>query len=153
MCVGKGCGVPGGCTARARIGSDPAAPARSPALCLSPPPPTFLSLSSHTRPPRPALLPHPPQECTAFVGNLDAATSEALVWELFAQAGPVASVYLPKDRVTGEHQGYGFVEFRSPPDAEYAARVLNMVRLYGKPLRVTRAGAGGEASEEEGEEG
>lgn len=23
------------------------------------------------------------------------------------------SVYLPKDRVTNQHQGYGFVEFRS----------------------------------------
>merc|ERR1719375_380680 len=28
------------------------------------------------------------------------------------QCGPVVSVYLPKDRVTNEHQGYGFVEFK-----------------------------------------
>jgi splicing factor 3B subunit 4 len=84
------------------------------------------------------------------VGNLDAAATEALVWELFAQAGPVASVYLPKDRVSGAHQGYGFVEFGAPVDADYAARVLNMVRLFGKPLRVTKAGTAGGGGEKGG---
>ena len=45
-------------------------------------------------------------------------------------------VYLPKDRVTGDHQGYGFVEFKSPEDAVYAIKILNMVKLFGKPIRV-----------------
>ena len=30
-----------------------------------------------------------------------------------------ANVYLPKDRVTNQHMGYGFVEFRSEDDADY----------------------------------
>lgn len=31
------------------------------------------------------------------------------------------NVYLPKDRVTTQHQGYGFVEFRSEEDADYVS--------------------------------
>eukprot|EP00877_Chromochloris_zofingiensis_P006145 jgi/Chrzof1/1784/Cz10g21010.t1 len=49
------------------------------------------------------------------------------------------NVYLPKDRVTNAHQGYGFVEFRGEEDADYAIKVLNMIKLYGKPIRVNKA--------------
>lgn len=31
------------------------------------------------------------------------------------------NVYLPKDRVTSQHQGYGFVEFKSEEDADYVS--------------------------------
>ncbi|KAJ8764403.1 hypothetical protein K2173_006143 [Erythroxylum novogranatense] len=62
-----------------------------------------------------------------------------LLWELFVQAGPVVNVYVPKDRVTNLHQGYGFVEFRSEEDADYVIKVLNMIKLYGKPIRVNKA--------------
>lgn len=57
------------------------------------------------------------------------------------QAGRIVNVHLPKDRVTQAHQGYGFVEFISEEDAEYAARIMNQVRLYGKPIRVNKASA------------
>lgn len=66
--------------------------------------------------------------------------SDALVWELMLQAGRIVNVHLPKDRVTQTHQGYGFVEFISEEDAEYAARIMNQVRLYGKPIRVNKVG-------------
>uniref|UniRef100_A0A0D6QZQ8 Splicing factor 3B subunit 4 n=1 Tax=Araucaria cunninghamii TaxID=56994 RepID=A0A0D6QZQ8_ARACU len=79
------------------------------------------------------------QDATAYVGNLDAQVTEELLWELFVQAGPVVNVYVPKDRVTGLHQGYGFVEFRSEEDADYAIKILNMIKLYGKPIRVNKA--------------
>lgn len=32
------------------------------------------------------------------------------------------NVYMPKDRVTGDHQSYGFVEFRGEEDADYAIK-------------------------------
>lgn len=57
------------------------------------------------------------------------------------QAGRIANVHLPKDRVTQTHQGYGFVEFQSEEDAEYAAKIMNQVRLWGKPIRVNKASA------------
>lgn len=79
------------------------------------------------------------QDATTYVGNLDPQVSEELLWELFVQAGPVVNVYVPKDRVTNLHQGYGFVEFRSEEDADYAIKTLNMIKLYGKPIRVNKA--------------
>lgn len=66
-------------------------------------------------------------------------SNEDILWELFTQAGPVGNVYVPKDRVTGSHQGYGFVEFKNEEDAEYAVKIMNMVKLFGKPIRVNKA--------------
>ena len=81
------------------------------------------------------------KEATVYIGNLDERVTDSLVWELMLQAGRIVNVHLPKDRVTQSHQGYGFVEFISEEDAEYAARVMNQVRLYGKPIRVNKASA------------
>merc|ERR1711976_775458 len=41
---------------------------------------------------------------------------------------------MPKDRVSMNHQGYGFVEFLTEEDADYAIRVLNMIKMFGKPM-------------------
>ncbi|GIL75001.1 hypothetical protein Vretimale_2469 [Volvox reticuliferus] len=79
------------------------------------------------------------QEATVYVGNLDVQVTEELVWELFTQAGPVVNVYMPKDRVTSQHQGYGFVEFKGEEDADYAIKILNMIKMYGKAIRVNKA--------------
>lgn len=51
------------------------------------------------------------------------------------------NVHMPKDRVTQMHQGYGFVEFLSEDDADYAIKIMNMIKLYGKPIRVNKASA------------
>ncbi|CAI5722619.1 unnamed protein product [Peronospora farinosa] len=79
------------------------------------------------------------QDATVYVGNLDDRVSEELLWELMLQAGSVSNVHMPRDKVTGCHQNYGFVEFRSEECAEYAVKVLNMVQLYGKVIRVKKA--------------
>ncbi|XP_078617254.1 splicing factor 3B subunit 4-like [Branchiostoma floridae x Branchiostoma japonicum] len=81
------------------------------------------------------------QDATVYVGGLDEKVSEALLWELFLQAGPVVNTHMPKDRVTQAHQGYGFVEFMSEEDADYAIKIMNMIKLYGKPIRVNKASA------------
>lgn len=47
---------------------------------------------------------------------------------------------MPKDRVTMSHQGYGFVEFLGEDDADYAIKIMNMIKLYGKPTRVNKVG-------------
>jgi splicing factor 3B subunit 4 len=81
------------------------------------------------------------QDATVYVGNLDEKVSEELLWELMVQVGPVVNVFMPKDKVSGQIMGYGFVEFRSEEDAEYAMKVMNMVKLYGKPIKVNKASA------------
>lgn len=92
------------------------------------------------------------KDSTIYIGNLDERVTDSLVWELFLQAGRIVNVHLPKDRVTQSHQGYGFVEFNSEEDAEYAARIMNQVRLYGKPIRVNKASADKQKSVEVGAE-
>ncbi|XP_020900437.1 splicing factor 3B subunit 4 [Exaiptasia diaphana] len=81
------------------------------------------------------------QDATIYVGNLDEKVVEALLWECFLQAGPVVNVHMPKDRITQQHQGYGFVEFLGEEDADYAIKVMNMIKMYGKPIRVNKASA------------
>lgn len=81
------------------------------------------------------------KDSTLYVGNIDERCTDAIIWELMLQAGPVINVHLPKDRVTQSHQGYGFVEFGSEQDADYAVRLMNSIRLFGKPIRVNKASA------------
>jgi splicing factor 3B subunit 4 len=71
-----------------------------------------------------------------YVGNLDERVNEAILWELFVQAGPVVHVHIPRDRISQLHQGYGFVELRSEEDADYSTKIMNNVKLYGKPIKV-----------------
>lgn len=120
-------------------------------------------------------------DATVYVGGLDEKVSEAILWELFLQAGPVGKIlcdlaktednrnvavnfcnyrygkvsdngtvfcvlshyisvntHMPKDRVTQMHQGYGFIEFMGEEDADYAIKVMNMIKIYGKPIRVNK---------------
>ena len=48
------------------------------------------------------------------------------------------NVHVPKDRITMSHQGYGFVEFASEEEADYAIKIMNMIKFYGKPIRVNK---------------
>lgn len=87
------------------------------------------------------LLSHLFSDATVYTGGLDEKVTEALLWELFVQAGPVVSVNMPKDRITGSHQGFGFVEFMAEEDADYAIKIMNMIKLFGKPIKVNKASA------------
>jgi len=79
------------------------------------------------------------QDATVYVGDLDPKVNEAILWELFLQSGPVVNVHIPRDKLTKEHMSYGFVEFQSEIDADYAIKIMNMIKLYGKPIRVNKA--------------
>lgn len=78
---------------------------------------------------------------TLYVGNLDPQATEPLLYELFVQVGPVRLLHLPKDRVLRTHQGFGFVEFRTVADAEYALGVLRGARLFGRVLKMKKSDA------------
>lgn len=38
-----------------------------------------------------------------------------------------------------QHQGFGFCEFLSEEDADYACKIMNQIKLFGKPIRVNKA--------------
>ncbi|OQS01711.1 splicing factor 3B subunit 4-like [Achlya hypogyna] len=79
------------------------------------------------------------QEATVYVGNLDEKATEELLWELMLQVGVVVNVHIPRDKVTSKHSGFGFVEFRTEEDAEYATKVMNMIQLFNKIIKVKKA--------------
>jgi splicing factor 3B subunit 4 len=79
------------------------------------------------------------QEATCYIGNLDARVNEEILWELFIQCGPVVNVHIPRDKIIAEHQGFGFVEFRNEDDADYAIKIMHMIKLCGKPIKVNKA--------------
>uniref|UniRef100_A0A7S4EJL3 RRM domain-containing protein n=1 Tax=Pseudo-nitzschia australis TaxID=44445 RepID=A0A7S4EJL3_9STRA len=82
---------------------------------------------------------HRNQEATVYVGNLDAVCTEKILLELFAQVGRVKSVYMPTDKITNTHNGYGFIEFLDTRDADYAIQILNMMKFYNRPLKVNKS--------------
>jgi splicing factor 3B subunit 4 len=46
---------------------------------------------------------------------------------------------LLRDKVTNQHSGFGFVEFQTELDAEYASKVMAGVKLHNKAIRINRA--------------
>jgi splicing factor 3B subunit 4 len=48
-------------------------------------------------------------------------------------------VHIPRDKISNEHQGFGFVEFKSEEDADYSIKIMHMIKLYGKPIKVNKA--------------
>lgn len=51
----------------------------------------------------------------------------------------MVNVHIPRDKITNEHQGYGFIEFKSEEDADYSIKIMHMIKLYGKPIKVNKA--------------
>nr|CAD2186268.1 unnamed protein product [Meloidogyne enterolobii] len=78
---------------------------------------------------------------TTIFGSLDEKVSEAILWELFVNSEPVTSVNMANDRITGTHQGFGYIEFMSEEDADYAIKIMNMIKLFGKSIKVNKASA------------
>jgi RNA recognition motif-containing protein len=84
-----------------------------------------------------------------YVGNLSYNTEESSLENLFAQAGPVQSVRVMRDRATGQSRGFAFVEMESEDGARAAIERFNQSELDGRRLAVNEArpqtpqGAGG----------
>ncbi|KAF7455780.1 RNA recognition motif-containing protein [Cryptosporidium felis] len=79
------------------------------------------------------------QEATLYCGNLENKVDEEMLAELFSQCGPIKSVHIPRDKVTGHHSGFGFVEFEFVSDVEYAQKIMNSIKLFSKQIRCCKA--------------
>ena len=74
-----------------------------------------------------------------YVGNLNYATTEETLSNLFAQYGEVASVAVIKDRFTQQSKGFGFIEMADDSAADTAITVLNGKEIDGRRVRVNEA--------------
>ena len=79
------------------------------------------------------------EEAIVFVTNIDFKATEDILWELFVQTGPVVSVFMPRNKMTSDHQGYAFIEFKTEVDAEYSLKILQGVKLYTRALKISKA--------------
>lgn len=90
-----------------------------------------------------------------YVGNLNYATTEEELRELFAEVGPVVSVAIITDRATGRSKGFGFVEMETEKAAEEAIERFNNYELNqrnitvdeARPPRERSSGGGGRRSD------
>lgn len=74
-----------------------------------------------------------------YVGNMNYATTEDSLRELFGQFGTVQSVAVIMDRQTGRAKGFGFVEMESDEAAKTAILKLDGQEYEGRRLRVNEA--------------
>jgi RNA recognition motif-containing protein len=74
-----------------------------------------------------------------YVGNLNYATTEDELRQLFAEVGSVVSATIITDRATGRSKGFGFVEMETDQLAEQAIERLNNYELNQRSLTVNEA--------------
>lgn len=74
-----------------------------------------------------------------FVGGVARSVNDDQLRDFFErQCGPVALAMVAYDKLTGEHRGFGFVQFLSR-GAERAAESLSGAELAGRRLSVKEA--------------
>lgn len=73
-----------------------------------------------------------------FVSNINYATKEHQLQELFSEFGEVASLKIVTDRETGRSKGFGFVEM-GDAEGQQAIESLNQKEFNGKILNVSEA--------------
>jgi len=74
-----------------------------------------------------------------YVGNLSFSTTEEGLRSLFEQSGPVDTVTIIQDRVTGRSRGFGFVEMPDESDGQAAIDALDGNDFDGRNLKVNQA--------------
>lgn len=74
-----------------------------------------------------------------YVGNINYATTEDELTDLFAEFGNIVAVDIVFDRFTGRSRGFGFVEMESETEASNAVDALNGREVDGRQLRVSEA--------------
>lgn len=91
--------------------------------------------------PAPYAAPVPPvtnatSTASLYVGELHLDVTEAMLYELFSQVGPVSSIRVCRDAITRRSLGYAYVNFHNALDCERALDTLNYALIKGCPCRL-----------------
>ncbi|WP_312076708.1 RNA-binding protein [Chryseobacterium sp.] len=73
-----------------------------------------------------------------FVSNINYATKEHELQDLFSQYGEVSSAKIILDKETGRSRGFGFIEM-GDEEGQQAIEALNQYEFNGKALNVSEA--------------
>ena len=71
-----------------------------------------------------------------YVGELHQDTTEATLYDVFNQIGPVASIRVCRDAVTRRSLGYAYVNYVNGADAERALDSLNYSHIRSRQCRI-----------------
>lgn len=71
-----------------------------------------------------------------YVGELDPTITEAMLFEIFNQIGPVASIRVCRDVVTKRSLGYAYINYHNSADGTRALNELNYTPIKGRPCRI-----------------
>ncbi|XP_063937531.1 oligouridylate-binding protein 1B isoform X2 [Daucus carota subsp. sativus] len=103
---------------------------------LAPPPPQIEPIPSGNLPPG-----FDPTTCrSVYVGNIHTQVTEPLLQEVFVSTGPVEGCKL----IRKEKSSYGFIHYFDRRSAALAILSLNGRHLFGQPIKVNWAYAGGQ---------
>ncbi|PON81084.1 Splicing factor-like protein [Trema orientale] len=91
-----------------------------------PPPPKTTPCTDHT----------PLSKVSLYVGDLHPRVDETDLIETFRFMGPIASVRLCRDFLTGKSLRYAYINFFSHTHASKALDCLNHTEIKGKPIRI-----------------
>eukprot|EP01017_Pseudomicrothorax_dubius_P037485 TRINITY_DN549_c0_g1_i1.p1 TRINITY_DN549_c0_g1~~TRINITY_DN549_c0_g1_i1.p1 ORF type:complete len:638 (+),score=227.91 TRINITY_DN549_c0_g1_i1:105-2018(+) len=76
------------------------------------------------------------QQHTLYVGSLDQAVTENVLFEYFSKFGRITNFKIMRDKVKGESRGFAFVDYHTARDADTARNQLNNERIMNKYIRV-----------------
>ncbi len=74
-----------------------------------------------------------------YVGNLSYGSTEDELRKLFTEIGPVSSVTIITDRMTGKSKGFAFVEMETEQAAQEAIERLNNQEFNERKIMVSEA--------------